>query len=235
MTSSEDSILPHLKAFRVCLLKCVAALGMGFMPAFFVASPALNRLVVWLSGTFNLSLNYFSPLEVFFTQLKIAFVLDVLICLPYLTYTLWHFILPGLYETERKIIRRLALFSGFLFFIGFVFGLFLITPALVVFGYSFETPQIHAVWSVLGFIDLTLKLSFVFGLMFQFPLITHVFIRWGLVSKEKMKHSRPYVLIGILILSALLTPPDIASQLLLAVPAYLLFEAALFISKKQKQ
>ncbi len=232
--SSNETLLPHLEAFRQLLLRCLIALGCVFIPAFFMAPICLNTLIFLLIDS-QQSLNYFSPLEVFWVQLKLAFVIDLIFCAPWIAYSVWRFLLPALYESERRIIRYLSFCAAGLFIIGVCCCLFFIMPTVIRFGLSFETGSLHAVWSVYALIDLVLKLSVVFGLMFQFPLMTYAFIRLGIVSKEKVKQKRPAVFLGILILSALLTPPDIISQLLLALPTYCLFELGLFFCNPEKK
>ena len=231
--TADETILPHLEAFRQLLLHCLAALGVVFIPAFLAAPMCMNMLISVLLHS-SQSLNYFTPLEVFFVQLKLAFVIDLIFCAPWIAWSVWRFLLPALYESERKIIRNLSLYAAGLFITGVCGCLFFIMPTVIRFGLSFETLHLHAVWSVEALIDLALKLSVVFGLMFQFPLMTYACIRLKIVSKEKIKQKRPAVFLGILILSALLTPPDIISQLLLALPTYCLFEFGLFFAKAEK-
>ena len=110
--------------------------------------------------------------------------------------------------------------------------MFFILPLVINFGISFATADIKAVFGVSNIISLALQLSVVFGIMFQFPLITFSLIRSGIVSYETMKDKRPYIFVGILIIAAFLTPPDIVSQTMLTVPTYLLFEIGLYFSKK---
>lgn len=131
------------------------------------------------------------------------------------------------------------LISSGLFIIGILFCLFFILPLLINFGISFATPDIQAVFGISNVITMALWLSIVFGLMFQFPLITYALIRSDIASYTTVCQKRPYVFVGILIVAALLTPPDVVSQLMLTTPTYLLFEAGLFFAKirgkKQKK
>ena len=122
--------------------------------------------------------------------------------------------------------------SSTLFITGVLFCIYFILPLLINFGISFSTDDIKAVFGISNIISLALWLSVVFGLMFQFPLITYSLIRSGITSYEAVKSKRPYILVGILIIAALLTPPDVISQLMLATPTYLLFEIGLCCSRK---
>lgn len=183
-------------------------------------------------GGNDISLNYFSPLEIFILQIKIAVVLDFLLCFPYIARQIWKFLLPALYENEQRFIKSTVLTSSCLFIIGILFCLFLILPLIVNFGISFATSDIKAMFGISDIIGLAMRLSIIFGLMFQFPLITYSLIRADICSWQSVRHKRPYVFVTILIIAGILTPPDVVSQLLLCIPTYMLFEIALFGAKK---
>lgn len=228
----DESLILHLTALRSTLIKCFVALGIGLIPMFFVAPFCMNWLTKIMIGNNDVSLNFFSPAEVFILQIKIAVVLDLLICFPYIARQIWNFILPALYDNEKKFIKSIVLTSSTLFITGVLFCIYFILPLLINFGISFSTDNIKAVFGISNIISLALWLSVVFGLMFQFPLITYSLIRSGITSYEAVKSKRPYILVGILIIAALLTPPDVISQLMLATPTYLLFEIGLCCSRK---
>lgn len=230
----EESIISHLEALRSTIIRCLAALGIGLMPMFFVAPYVMDFLIKIMAGDQQITLNYFSPMEVFILQLKIGLVMDLLICFPYIAKTIWDFILPALYDYERKFIKSIVLISSSLFIIGVIFCLFLILPLVIKFGLSFATDSIKPMFGIVNIVSLALWLSVIFGLMFQFPLITYSLIRSGLVSYESVEGKRAYVFIGILVISGILTPPDIISQLMLTLPTYALFEIGLICGKKYK-
>lgn len=234
MDAQDDSLLSHLEALRTLLIKCLSALAIGVVPLFFAAPYCLDLLIHFIIGKNEVTLNYFSPMEVFILQIKITLVLDLLVCFPYIARQFWLFLLPALYEHERKFIKSVVLTSSALFICGVLFCLFFILPLLVNFGLSFSTAEIKAVWGISNIMSLALWLSVVFGLMFQFPLITYSLLRADIVAYDTLKSKRPYVFVGILIVSGILTPPDIVSQLMLTVPTYLLFEAGLFFGKRPK-
>lgn len=234
MDDKDESLIAHLEALRRQLIKCLTAVGIGLLPMFFAAPYVIEQLIKLMSRSHKLTLNYFSPMEVFLLQIKTALVLDLLICFPYIARKIWDFILPALYENERKFIRSVVLFSSLLFAVGAVFCLFFILPLLIDFGLSFTSENIKAVLGVSNVMTTALQLAVVFGLMFQFPLITYSLIRWGIVSYEGICEKRRFVVVGILIIAALLTPPDIVSQMMLFFPTYLLFESGLFFARKYK-
>lgn len=228
---TDESLIQHLNALRSMLIKCFVALGIGLVPMFLLAPYCMDELVKIMIGSHQVSLNFFSPIEVFILQIKIAVVLDLLICFPYVARQIWDFILPALYDHERKFIKSVVLSSSILFITGVLFCIFSILPLIINFGMSFATANIQAMFGVSNIISMALWLSVIFGLMFQFPLITYSIIRSGIASYETVKNKRSYIFVAILIIAALLTPPDIISQLTLAIPTYLLFEAGLYCAK----
>lgn len=230
--AKEETLLDHLEALRTVLIKCLSALAIGLVPIFFVAPYVMDLLIKVMMGNNAVQLNFFSPMEVFILQIKMALLLDVLVCFPYIIRQVWSFILPALYDNERKFIKSIVLSSSVLFIIGVLFCLFFILPLVIRFGLSFVTDNIQAVFGIGNIVSLALWLSFVFGVIFQFPLVTYALIRSEMVSYEAIKSKRSYIFVGILILSALLTPPDIVSQLLLTIPTYGLFEIGLFFGHK---
>ena len=242
MEDKDESLIAHLEALRAMLLKSLLALAVGLVPVFLLTPWFLDALIAVMIRDNDVTLNYFSPMEVFILQIKTAVVLDILVCFPYIAKQIWTFVLPGLYEHERRFVKSIVLVSSGLFIVGVLFCLFFILPMLINFGISFATDNIKAVFGISNIVTLALWLSVVFGLMFQFPLITYSLIRADIVSYENVKSKRPYIIVGILILAALLTPPDVVSQLMLATPTYLLFEAGLYAArcrtkraKKQKK
>ena len=232
MEDKDESLITHLEALRSTLIRCFFALGIGLIPLFLVAPYFMDWLIKIMIGKNNVSLNYFSPMEVFILQIKIAVVLDFLCCFPYIARQIWQFVVPALYENERKFIKSIVLSSSALFIIGVLFCLFFILPLIINFGISFSTSEIKAMFGISNIIGLALMLSIIFGLMFQFPLITYSLIRFNITSYESVKNKRSYVFVGILIIAGILTPPDIVSQLMLTIPTYLLFEIGLWFAGK---
>lgn len=231
----NESIISHLEALRQTILKCVYAVAFVMPFAFFAAPKALNFIINFILKNNNIVLNYFSPAEVFLIQIKTAVVIDLIVCFPYIMKQVWDFILPALYENEKKFIKTIVLISSVLFTIGVIFCITMIVPLIIKFGISFSTNNIQAVWGISNVISLALWLSFVFGLMFQVPLITFYLIKSDVISYESIAGKRPYFIIVLLVISGILTPPDVVSQLMLALPTYLLFEAGLFLSKKRNK
>ena len=229
--NNDESLISHLEALRETILKCLTALCVVIPFTLWLSPHVLNCLVDIIAGSDKISFNFFSPMEVFLLQLKTALLLDVIICFPYMAKKVWDFILPALYEHEKKFIRTVALASTFLFILGAAFCIFVIMPIVVKFGMSFASQNINPVFGLSNIINLTLVMAAAFGAMFQMPLITIALVRSGIISYESLSDKRPYVIVIILILAAIFTPPDVVSQLMLGTPTYLLFEVGLFVAK----
>lgn len=229
----EESLISHLEALRGTLIKCFISVGI-LLPVMFCFSPKIfNYFIKILISDNNITLNYFAPMEVFILQIKLALLMAFIVAFPYIIKQLWNFILPALYEHERKFITNSVILSGMLFVFGVCFCLYVILPLIIKFGMSFAGDNIHAIFGVSNIINLALWLCFTFGLMFQVPLVTNMLIKWDIISYYTVSSKRPYVVTVLLICSALLTPPDIISQILLFTPTYLLFELGLLFSRKK--
>ncbi|MGN0005501.1 MAG: twin-arginine translocase subunit TatC [Candidatus Gastranaerophilaceae bacterium] len=235
MEDKDESIISHIEALRQMLLRCLRAIGIVVIPLLLISPKCLDFFIkLILRGNDNIALNYFSPAEVFIIQIKFALVLDIIICFPYIAKQVWDFCVPALYEHEKKFIKSIVFTSSMLFIIGSLFCLFVILPLIINFGMSFSTSNIQAVLGISNVVNLALWLILAFGVMFQLPLVTHALIKSDIVSYETIKNSRPYVIVGLLIIAGILTPPDVVSQVMLFLPTYLLFEIGLLFSRKKK-
>ncbi len=200
-----------------------------------VAPKCLDFFINLILRGNNISLNYFSPAKVFIIQIKFALVLDIILCFPYIAKQVWNFCVPALYDHERKFIKSIVFTSSALFILGSMFCLFVILPLIINFGMSFSTSKIQAVLGISNVVNLSIWLILAFGGMFQLPLVTHALIKSEIVSYDTIKNSRPYVIVGLLIIAGILTPPDVVSQVMLFTPTYLLFELGLLFSRSKSK
>lgn len=235
MEDKDESIISHIEAFRTMLLKCIKAVGIVLIPMLLVAPKCLDFFINLILRGNNISLNYFSPAEVFIIQIKFALVLDIILCFPYIAKQVWNFCVPALYDHERKFIKSIVFTSSALFILGSMFCLFVILPLIINFGMSFSTSNIQAVLGISNVVNLSIWLILAFGVMFQLPLVTHALIKSDIVSYDTIKNSRPYVIVGLLIIAGILTPPDVVSQVMLFTPTYLLFELGLLFSRSKSK
>ncbi len=229
--ANDESLISHLEALRETLLRCLISLCVVMPFTLYFSPRCLNWLIKIIAGSGQVAFNFFSPMEVFIIQIKTAIVLAVIVCFPYMAKEIWDFILPALYENEKRFIRTVVLSSTSLFILGAAFCLFVIMPMVVRFGLSFSSGNINPMFGISNMINLTFIMALAFGLMFQAPLITVSLVRAGVISYESLSNMRPYIVVIILILAGIFTPPDIVSQLMLGIPTYLLFEAGLFIAR----
>ncbi|MBR4785061.1 MAG: twin-arginine translocase subunit TatC [Fibrobacter sp.] len=230
----ESTLVSHLEALRHALIRSFVALGIGIVPLFLLSPYILDWFCEQIAVQAGLTLHYFSPMEVFLLQVKIAALLDCVLFSPYIAWNIWQFVLPALYDNERKFIRSIAALTSLLFIAGVAFCLVVCFPLVVKFGMSFANGMLEPVFGISNLVSLAIWLSLAFGCMFQFPLVTYALIRAGIVSYGTVCDKRPYVVVAILLVAALLTPPDIVSQILLGAPTYLLFEAGLLAARRYK-
>ena len=235
MQDQESTLVSHLEALRRALIRSFVALAIGIVPLFLASPYVLDWFCEQIKLQGEFTLHYFSPLEVFLLQLKISALLDVVLFSPYIAWNFWQFVLPALYEKEKRFIRSIVLLTSVLFIAGVAFCLMVCYPLIVQFGMSFANESLQPVFGISNLISLAIWLSLAFGCMFQFPLVTYALIRGGIVSYETVCDKRPYVVVGILVVAALLTPPDIVSQIILGAPTYLLFEAGLLAARRFKK
>ena len=227
-----STLIEHLIALRQTLLRCIIVTLLLFPAGYFASDYVIRFLVRYTLPEVMGRLYFFTPMEVFMIQLKLGFVLALAAAYPWNVFQLWKFLMPALYEKERKMLGFLIVFSSLLFFGGAIFCGAFILPLLMDFSASFASPELMPMIGLADFLDLAGWMMLAFGLTFQIPVLIIPLVKLGIVSTAKLKHLRPYVMTIILILAGILTPPDVFSQLMLAVPAWLLFETGLLIAAK---
>ncbi len=175
--------------------------------------------------------------ELFFTYLKLSILSGLFVGMPVLLWHMWRFISPGLYDAEKKVFLPFLLFTPVLFYTGGLFSYFVVTPIAVDFFFQFSNETIEPLPSVKEYLSFLIKMLFGFGLAFELPLVLLLMARAGIVSAASLAKGRRYAIVGIFAAAAILTPPDPLSQLLLAVPMAVLYEAAVFGARlvEQKQ
>lgn len=235
-------LLDHLNELRSRLIKSTLAIAAGFALCWSFVDPLFNLLLTPLlevlpEGTHA---QYTSLPEAFFTRMLIAFVAGAFVASPVIFYQIWAFIAPGLYDEEKRYILPLAFLSALFFIAGGLFCYFIVFPFAFRFFISYSTPEIVMTPKVSDYLSFTLKLIFAFGLIFEMPIFTFFLARLGLITAALMRKARKYAIVIIFILAAILTPPDVLSQLLMACPMLLLYElsigvAAIFGRKRTKK
>lgn len=224
--SQPDSFISHLIELRDRLIRVV----LGILLSFICLFPFANKLYTLLAqpliaklpaGAHLIATAVTTP---FLVPLKVALLAALLVSLPHTLYQLWNFVAPGLYAHEKKLIGPLVVSSTLLFLVGMAFAYFLVFP--VVFGFFVSTaPEGVQVMTDIGnYLDFVIALFIAFGMAFEVPVIVVALVSFGWVSVEKLKEVRSYVIVGAFVIGAIFTPPDVVSQIMLAIPLWLLYE-----------
>jgi sec-independent protein translocase protein TatC len=224
--------MSHLIELRDRLLRCIVALLLVFLALFpwasdiyaVIAKPMLAALPN--SGQMIAT----GVVTTFFVPVKVTMLAALVIALPYVLYQIWAFVAPGLYQHEKRLVAPLVISSTILFLCGMAFAYFLVFP--IVFGFlaSFAPAGVSYMPDIQSYLDFVLTTFVAFGLTFEVPIAVIVLVRAGMVSIAKLKEIRPYVVVAAFVVAAIFTPPDVISQLLLAVPLCLLYELGIILA-----
>jgi len=226
------TLFDHLLELRTRLLHIVVVVLVVFccLVAFaqdiyhFVALPLLETMP---EGTQMIATDVASPL---FAPIKLTIVLAIFISMPFILYQMWSFVAPGLYRNEKKLIAPLMVGSSLLFYLGIAFAYFLVFPIIFSFFSSLASDVVNFAPDISSYLDFILKLFFAFGAAFEIPIAVILMCWSGFTTPKKLRKKRPYVVVSAFVIGMLLTPPDIISQTLLAVPILMLFEIGIVIA-----
>jgi sec-independent protein translocase protein TatC len=228
-----DSFMSHLIELRDRLLRCVIALVVVFICLFpwardlyaLLAQPMIASLP---AGGRLIATEVTAP---FFVPVKVTMMAAVVIALPYLLYQIWAFVAPGLYAHERKLVIPLVITSTFLFIAGMAFAYYLVFPVVFHFMVSVAPEGVAVMTDIGKYLDFVLTLFLAFGVTFEVPVAVVILVRMGMVSIATLKNIRPYVIVGAFVVGAIFTPPDVVSQVMLALPLWILYEIGIFVSQ----
>ena len=232
---SEDSITSHFVELRTRLLRVLGLLtiltiiGLPFAAEIysFVSSPLINALP---AGSTMIATEVSTP---FMVPIKLTIFVAMLLTIPYMFYQIWIFMAPGLFENEKQFIAPLMLSTVILFVLGISFAYFIVAPIIFSFFIAAAPESIQVMTDINQYFGFFIKLIFAFGDSFEIPVATFLLINSNIVKKETLARSRPYIIVMFFILAMFLTPPDVFSQLFLAIPMWLLFEIGLLVSKNK--
>ena len=232
----ETTFISHLLELRDRLLRAVGAVLLLFL----VVAPFANTLYEYLAaplksvlpeGNTMISTEPHGP---FFVPFKFAFAFATAVAMPYLLYQLWAFVAPGLYDSEKRLAIPLLVSSSALFYLGIMFAYFVVFPIIFKFFTSTAPEGVAVMTDINAYLSFVLKLFFAFGLAFEVPVATVLMVRMGVTTPKSLAAKRPYIIVGAFVVGMLLTPPDLFSQTMLAIPVWILFEIGLYISKAVK-
>lgn len=226
-------LIAHLTELRDRLLRSVLAVLLLFLPlAYFsrdiyaLFSEPLRRFLP--EGSSMIATAVFSP---FMTPFKLTLVLSLFLAIPYVLYQVWSFIAPGLYRHERRVALPLLASSVLLFYAGAAFAYFLVLPAIFSFLPTVTPDGVAMMTDINEYFDFVLTLFFAFGVAFEVPVVVVLLVWTGIAAPDSLAEKRPYVVLGCFFIGMLLTPPDVISQTMLAVPMWLLFEVGLVVGR----
>lgn len=230
----EQPLVAHLLELRQRLLWIVIGVAIAFVPAAIFAA----ELFTWLSGPLLAQLPEGHTLIAtgvaapFLAPFKLAVLVAVLVSLPWSLYQLWGFIAPGLYAHEKRLVTPLIVSSTLLFYLGMVFAYYVVFPVVFNFFVTFAPEGVKVATDISAYLDFVLGMFVAFGIAFEMPVAIFLLVWAGVVTPRQLRSYRPYMVVAIFAVSMLITPPDVVSQTLLAVPMYLLFELGIIIAEK---
>ncbi len=229
----EAPFMSHLVELRDRLLRAVLVILVIFLALFSFANELYSLLAEPLlihlpTGSSMIATDVASP---FLTPFKLAMMSAIFISMPFLLYQLWAFIAPGLYKHEKSLAFPLLFSSIILFYLGMVFAYFVVFPLMFKFFTGIALEGVTMMTDITKYLDFVLKMFFAFGMAFEVPIATILVISTGMTTADKLAEKRPYIIVVAFILGMLLTPPDVVSQMLLAVPIWILFEFGLIFSR----
>lgn len=228
----KQPLIAHMTEMRNRLLYCVAFIGLVFIGLFYVANDLYALLSEPLRAHLPESSNMIATdvASPFLTPFKLSFVVAIFVSMPFIFYQTWLFVKPGLKRNEVTLAFPLLASSILLFYIGISFAYFVVFPLIFGFFSSVAPEGVMVMTDIASYLDFVIKLFFAFGFAFEIPIAAILLILMGVTTRESLAQKRPYIFVGCFVIGMLLTPPDILSQLLLAIPMWLLFELGLVMS-----
>jgi len=234
MDEKKLPLTAHLQELRKRLILSFIAVGIGFFVCYalkeylfnILSSPLINKVMP--SGG---SLIFTSVSEAFFTYMKVAFIAGLILTSPFILYQIWAFVAPGLYQKEKRYAIPFILGGSFFFALGILFGYFVAMPTVFKFLLGYATDFIKPLPSMKEYLSFTIKFLLVFGLVFEFPVVLVLLAKIGVIDAKMMARQRKYAILLIFIFAAVMTPPDIISQVIMALPLIGLYELSILLSK----
>ncbi|MCF8191366.1 MAG: twin-arginine translocase subunit TatC [Burkholderiales bacterium] len=230
----EMSLVEHLIELRSRLLRGVVGLLVVFVCLF----PFAQDLYTWLAqpllakmpaGTSMIATGVVTP---FFVPVKVTGLAALLVALPWVLYQVWAFVAPGLYAHEKRWVGPLVVASTLLFFVGMAFAYYAVLPMVFGFITGFAPEGVAVMTDIAAYFDFVLGLFIAFGVTFEVPVLVVVLIAAGIVTPAKLREWRPYVIVGAFVIGAIFTPPDVISQLMMAIPLWILYELGIVVGAR---
>ena len=222
----QMTFLEHLEELRWRLIKCIVAVVVLSLGSYFFSEQIMDLLTL----PFPETLIFIAPAEGFLIRLKISLFAGIIIGLPILFYQIWQFVVPGLLDKERKYVPVVVFISTACFLVGALFAYSIMIPFAMRFFMKFQTPELVANIRIKDYLSFVTTMILVFGIVFEMPILSYFLTRIGLITAKFLRSKRRYAIVLILVMAALLTPPDVVSQLFLGGPMVLLYEVSIIVS-----
>ncbi len=230
----EETFISHLIELRDRLVKAIIGVALVCIALFIWPGPkeiydflAMPMLASLPPGAKMIATGVVSP---FLVPMKVTLMFALIVALPWVFYQMWAFVAPGLYTHEKRLVLPLVFSSSLLFIGGVAFCYFLVFGRVFHFISEFAPTSIAVMPDIENYLDFVMSMCLAFGATFEVPVVVVILVRMGIVSVEKLKSIRPYIIVGAFVIAAIVTPPDVVSQLSLAIPMCLLFELGLLVS-----
>lgn len=234
--AEEQGFLSHLVELRDRLLKCIYAVALLFLGLFWFADEIYTTLaaplLAHLPNSNMIAIDVAAP---FFIPFKLTLMVCIFIAIPWILYQVWAFVAPGLYTHEKRLVFPMLVSSTLLFYLGVLFAYFVVFPLVFGFFTSVAPEGVEVSTDIGRYLDFVITLFFAFGIAFEVPVATVLVVAVGITTPEQLKKIRPYVFVSAFVIGMFLTPPDIISQTLLAVPMWLLYEVGILFSAAYKR
>jgi sec-independent protein translocase protein TatC len=233
MDEKKLPLTSHLQELRKRLILSFIAIGVGFGICYAFADSIFNILAAPLMKMMPKggSLIFTSVAEAFFTYMKVAFIAGIILTSPFILYQIWAFVAPGLYQKEKRYVIPFVLGGSFFFILGVLFGYYVTIPIGFKFLLGYATDFIKPMPSMKEYLSFSIKFLLIFGLVFEFPVVLVLLARIGVVDAKTLARQRKYAILLIFIFAAVMTPPDVISQVLMALPLIGLYELSILLSK----
>jgi sec-independent protein translocase protein TatC len=230
---AKQPFMSHLEELRKRLINAFIAIGVAFCCAYYFAEELFGFLIAPLTKVMpkGSSLIFTNLSEMFFIYLKTAFVAGILVASPVIFYQLWKFVAPGLYPNEKRYVVPFVISSTVLFISGALFGYFIVFPFGFQFFLGFANENLRAMPSVQQYFGFASKMLLAFGLVFELPVVIFFIAKMGLVTVASLKKKRKYAILLAFIVGAILTPPDVVTQFMMAVPLVALYEIGIIVAR----
>ena len=230
---TQETFLSHLVELRQRVVRSLLVVAVLFIPAFIYSAELYDALALPLvnalpTGSKMIATGVISP---FLIPMKIAAMTAFLVALPYLLYEMWAFVAPGLYVHEKRLVLPLVVSSTLLFFLGMAFCYFIVFGRVFEFIAGFAPRSVSVAPDIEAYFSFVLGMFLAFGLAFEVPVVVVVLVLTGFITVEQLREYRGYVIVGVFVIAAIVTPPDVVSQISLAIPMALLYEVGIFVAQ----